>query len=157
MVFLTYLCMEESEQRRMTDIFKEECIIESVDDIEVCKNKSYYVKVRFDDAYDTSYVYLENNKEVANYIDIDMDGYSLIVLVDKETAQKIFNNEQFYVTGYITDFTTNKVHNNALNHIKDYYKDELFEGEYSSTEINEFFLNTEIMAFNTGKFYYYVL
>lgn len=94
LVFLTYLCMEESEQRRMTDIFKEECIIESVDDIEVCKNKSYYVKVRFDDAYDTSYVYLENNKEVANYIDIDMDGYSLIVLVDKETDKRysITNN-----------------------------------------------------------------
>ena len=153
--FILFWIINESAENRMVDIFKKECIIESVEDINICKNKNQYVKVRFDTAYNTTYAYFEDDRELAEYVDIDLDGYSLIALVDKDLASKILNEEQFYITGYITEF--DDVHEEALHQIKEYYKDELFKGEYTEEQIETLFLDTQIMEYSSSKITYYIL
>lgn len=154
-IFISFMVINKEEKGRMIDIFKKECVIESIDDIDICKTKNQYVKVRFDDAYNTTYAYFEGDKELAEYVDLDLEGYSLIALVNKSLADKILNQEQFYITGYLTEFVD--VHKEALNQIKNYYKDELFEGEYSQEEIEILFLNTQIMEYDSSKIMYYIL
>ena len=132
-----FACLNEDSS--VTGLLKGKCVVDSVSDVEKCKDENPYVKINFDAIYDTTYVYQLNEKTVAKYLDIDLDGKSLISLVDKNTAEKLLNNEQQYVEGKLIKFYD--VHSDALNQIKSYYSSEGIQIEFISIQFSNYDLS----------------
>lgn len=130
-----------NSDKSLENTFKDRCTVESVDDAYQCMDKNPWVRVRFDDAYETPYNYLVDGVEVAYYVDLDLEGYSLLSLIDKETATAILNKEVFYVDGKLTNLTG--THKEGIDKVIDYYKNDLFT-EYDSVMIDEMILPFEL-------------
>lgn len=129
-----FICFDTDNS--MSGLLKDKCIINSVEDIQKCKKENPYVKINFDAVYNTTYVYQLDEKIVAYYLDIDLDGKSLISLVDKEIAPKLLNGKQKYVEGKLIEFSD--VHLDALEQIKKYYASEGIEVTYIDAHFSNY-------------------
>ena len=121
-------------RKSVTESFKPVTEIHTYDELNVARYNSKYVRVYFEDAYETGYVYNYDGKTVAEYIDFDIDGYSLVGIVKKDEVKKIIDGSKKYVEGRLEKFTgENK---SAFDeYVKDYvnkYKDEYDESELKS-------------------------
>lgn len=137
----------------ISGLLKGKCVIDSVADVQKCNKENPYVKINFDAAYDTTYVYQLNERTVAYYLDIDLDGKSLISLIDKNTADKILNGEQKYIEGKLIEF--DYVHLDALEKIKKYYDSEgiqvtFIDANFSNYDIDEDYISLIILLIFTG-------
>ena len=126
-------------RKSVTESFKPVTEIHTYDELNVARYNSKYVRIYFEDAYETGYVYNYDGKTVAEYIDFDIDGYSLVGIVKKDEAKKIIDGSKKYVEGRLEKFTgENK---SAFDeYVKDYvnkYKDEygryISNGTYKTT------------------------
>lgn len=151
----------------ISGLLKGKCIIDSAADVQSCKKENPYVKINFDAVYSTTYVYQLDEKTVAYYLDIDLDGKSLISLVDKDIAEKLLNGEQKYVEGKLIDFYD--VHSDALAQIKKYYASEgievtFIDAHFSNYDIDGDYIYliillifTGFVLFNFGKGIYMII
>lgn len=69
------------------------CRIEKESDVNRCFHENPYVEVHTSKVYDAEYDYLYNKKKVARFVDVDINGYSMITLMTPEKATKLFEDE----------------------------------------------------------------
>ncbi len=91
------------KEERYQDLFKPTCSIKTIEDYERCKKENQYVTITTDQIYETDYTYQLNGKEQGVFIDIDIEGKSLIALVSKEESNKLLSGETKTITGFIDD------------------------------------------------------
>lgn len=103
------------------DILKPRCIISSISEFEECKNKNSYVTVHTNKIYSTNYVYNENNNTSAIFIDIDLEGKSLIAVIENEIGKDLLSKEgPFTIEGRLEYDENTKLSTGRNNVIEDY-------------------------------------
>lgn len=145
-----FIAMEED--RNIYDIFKGVCEVHNLQDLNHCYENNHYVRVYFDNAYSTNYGYYINNKLKAYYVDLDLEGYSLITIVKDDNAEELFqeNSDIHYIEGVITDFTETQEHHGVIDTIKHDYL-ELFGSDWNEEQIDNFILPIQIDAYKNHK------
>lgn len=155
-VLLILLCLAGfyifTVDRIYTDAFKGKCEVHSLDDLEYCYENNYYVRIYLDEVYSTNYGYYVNNTLKAYYVDIDVEGYSLITLVERDIAKELFsdNNSITYIDGVITYLDEYKDHNGVIDGIKKDYL-ENFGEEYTMEDIDSLILPIQVNSYQNPK------
>lgn len=133
-----------NEDKTITGMFTKKCSISNTSDLYQCQKQNSYVKINLTKVYSTTYVYQKHDNTVAYYLDIDLDGKSLISLVDKETAEKVLDGKQKYMEGKLIQFED--THADALLQIKAYYNQQNIEAQYLPIQFSNYDINGEAYA-----------
>lgn len=125
---------------------KETKEVNNIVELENCKEGDY-IRLKVSRAYGTDYWYEEDGKQVARFIDIEMNGKALIALVEKEEAERILQNEneEIYVEGLLQTFKDEKMVN-AYESIKQNYLED-FSGELTEEEILNLFTPLQLLCY----------
>lgn len=86
-----------------------------------------FVKVKVTKAYETEHSFQnEKGQDVAKYIDIELNGYALIAVVENSIVQDILNNEEdtVYLTGKLQNIENTNMAK-GLSKIKENYLEDL--------------------------------
>lgn len=133
----------------VVDYFKPECTITTIGDVARCQKKNKYVKVTFDTIYRTGYAYTTDNIETGLFVDIDLDGYSLIAVVPIREEKALFEGKQKTVHGTLELF-----HDDAMvdgyHKIKQKYLQD-FKDDATEEEILGMFIPYQLNAYNGQK------
>lgn len=118
-------------------IFNNPCVVESYSDIEQCTDK--YTIINYEKIYDTEIYFNVDSTEKGNFVDIDLDGYILIGLVQREEAVALFGKtEARTLTGKLEVFTGDKegIIDNVIDTYMDSFGTALTEDELRSVVID---------------------
>ncbi len=133
----------------VSDYFKPECVIDSVQDVARCQGENKYVEVNFDTIYQTNYAYTINEKETGLFVDIDLDGYSLIAVVPISYEEDLFSGDKTTVHGTLEVFQDEAMID-GYQKIQQQYLEE-FKDDATEEEILEMFLPYQLNAYNGKK------
>lgn len=138
--------------KTMTDMFKPICEVHTKEDLKKCYSNNSYVRIYLNDVYTTEYGYYKNDNLLAYYIDIDIDGYSLITIVNKDLGEKIFDDEEKVdsIDGFITLFDEEESHKGVMNSIKKNYLEQFGEN-WTKEDIDDTFVPFQIDAYKNVK------
>lgn len=109
-----------------------------------------FVKVKVTKAYETEHSFKnENGQDVAKYIDIELNGYALIAVVENNIAQNILNNEEdsIYLTGKLQNIENTNMAE-GLSKIKENYLEDLGMDMPEEDILNMF---TKLQLVNYGE------
>lgn len=155
LLILTFFCIYISiyDNRGIKDVFKVYCEVHTIADLEKCYNENYYIRIYFDNVYSTNYGYYIDEQLRAYYIDIDLEGYSLITVAKNDLAEELFNenNTITYIDGFITYLDDSEHHSGIVEKIKvDYLK--TFGDEYTKEDIDNMVLPIQVNSYQNVKF-----
>ena len=138
--------------KTMMDMFKPICEVHTKEDLKKCYSNNSYVRIYLNDVYTTEYGYYKNDNLLAYYIDIDIDGYSLITIVNKGLGEKIFDKKEKieFIDGFITLFDEEKSHKGVMNSIKKDYLEQFGE-DWTKEDIDDTFVPFQINAYKNVK------
>lgn len=109
-----------------------------------------FVKVKVTKSYETEHSFKnEKGQDVAKYIDIELNGYALIAVVENNIAQDILNNEEdtVYLTGKLQNIENTKM-SEGLTKIKENYLEDLGMDMPEEDILNMF---TKLQLVNYGE------
>lgn len=140
-----------NENNDIVNSFKSNCQVSSINDLKSCYASNRYVQINFTTAYQTEYVYEENNTAKAYYIDIDLEGYGLIAIVPKDVGDEILDGDKKFLNGYLEEFTG--VNKEAYDKIvNDYVSSSLAEDPTLNEEdIRAVYLDVQLDSYTGGK------
>lgn len=120
-ILLITLFIMQNKDQRFFDALKPRCIINSYEDIQKCKKENHYVTVNTDTVYTTNYVYEENGITTAYFVDVDIDGMSLITIVGKKEAETTLNGDRpYHINGKLEKFQDQGMIDGYYGIIEDY-------------------------------------
>ena len=111
-----------------------------------------YVNLKVSRAYETEYLYYEDDKQVGKFIDIEMNGKVLIAILDTKTAEKVLNNmdgKEQYIEGKLIKYTEENMVD-GYNKIKQNYLED-FGGELTEDEIMEMFTRLQLLNYGIKR------
>ena len=129
-------------------LYEDECIVETVDDIDKCTNK--YVKVKTSTVYDTEYLLTVDGESKGHFVDIDLDGRSLIAIVKIDKAKDLFKDGDKVITGKLEAFKKGALKDGYDEIVKKYVDD--FSEQASEEEIKSAFMPVQLNAYNASKY-----
>lgn len=87
-------------------LFKKTIPVSNIVELENCQEGDY-IQLEVANAYLTEYSYEENGKQVAKFVDIDINGKALLAVVENQFAEKIekrrfrkFDHRRCFATYY---------------------------------------------------------
>lgn len=87
-------------------LFKKTISVSNIVELENCQEGDY-IQLKVTNAYLTDYTYEKNGKQVAKFVDIDINGKALLAVVENEFAEKIekrrfrkFNDRRCFTAYY---------------------------------------------------------
>lgn len=94
---------------------------------------------------------MKTGQDVAKYIDIELNGYALVAVVENAMTQKIFNNEgeTIYLQGRLRKIENTSMQE-GLDRIKEAYLEDLGT-EMSKEEILNMFTPLQLVSFKEEK------
>jgi len=133
------------------DLFNSECIVTDESSLKACYKKSRYVKITTNQVYDAEYEYMVDGVVMGHFVDISVDGKSLIALVDNDDFQTLLRDVQATQTivGRLENFTENS-RAEAYNNIQNAYI-ERFEGPYTKEEVLSSIYPFQLNSYNASK------
>lgn len=114
-------------------LFQNRCQVSSIKTLNYCIENNPYVTIKIDNVFDTNKSFFKNNNEVAYYLDLDIDGKSLLSLIEKNNAQSLLNNNQKEITGKL-EILSSPVHQKMLAQIKKEYIAQFTENGYTTNQ-----------------------
>lgn len=146
------------KQKQLLDAFKEPCIVTSIQELENCMTKTKYITIKTNKIYTTDYVYKTNKNTEALFIDIDIEGKSLIAVVEKEKAEQLLNQQNtIEITGKLElnnntemEKGKNNIINDYLNQIETDEQKELIKSNFLPGVLNEYEMNQDIIIVITS-------
>lgn len=146
-------------EMRLLDALKPVCEINKAEDVFTCWEKNHYVTVNFEQVYTTNYAYFKGTEEVAEYLDLDLEGYSLVSLVNQNQITGLFEDKTTTaLTGKLTMFTSNDIHKDILGKIQaDYIEEFQKETDISEEQVLSSFLPYQLNQYQGSKADDYVL
>ncbi|MEG2448110.1 MAG: hypothetical protein RSB45_03535 [Bacilli bacterium] len=135
-----------NKQNNYLAVLKKECLITKKEDINVCLKTNNFVKITFSKFYSTNYIYKINNIPKAAFIDIDIQGTSIIALIDINQANHLLNTgTKQSIRGYLKGFEKQElidvrdtIINNYISQGKTEEEKELIKAHISNTNLNQY-------------------
>lgn len=127
------------------------CQVYNESDLNRCWKENPYVEIHTTKVYDAEYDYLHNQKKVARFVDIDINGNSMIGLMEPTHATKLFNDqsEKVVVKGKLEKFEKGAKFK-GYNAIKESYV-KLFKEEASREEVMNSFTLLQLNQYQGSK------
>ena len=142
------------------DVFKGVCEVHNIDDLRKCYETNHHVRIYFDDMYYTNYGLYEDDVLHSYYIDLDIEGYSLIALIKKSEVEALDNGKK-YVDGEFSLFENDPENSKILEQIKLDYVEIFSEDtgeEYDLEDIETIIIPFQLDAYhNFEKGSYFVI
>lgn len=130
------------------NLFQENCIVETEEDIKKCEGKYATVKVK--KVYDTEYEFQVNGEASGRFIDLDFDGKSLIAIVKKDQVKDLFQGEEEKVIEGKLEAFTNKGMKKGYEEIVNSYVKKF--GENATEEgIKSAVFSVQLNAYHNSK------
>lgn len=156
-LFLVFFLINIRE-KKLLDIFKEPCIVTSTQELQNCVTKNKYLTIKTNKIYTTDYIYKTTNSTEALFIDIDIEGKSLIAVVEKKKAENLLNQQKdIQITGKLElnnnsemEKGKNNIINDYLNQVETEEQKELIKSNFLPGILNEYEMNQEIIIVITS-------
>lgn len=148
-IFLYFIIIDD---KTIIDMFKPICEVHTKEDLKNCYSDNSYVRIYLNDVYTTEYGYYKNDHLLAYYIDIDIDGYSLITIVNKNLGENILNEKEKinYIDGFITQFDQEDSHKGVMDSIKKDYLEQFGEN-WTKEDVDNTFIPFQVNAYKNQK------
>lgn len=132
------------------------CQVYNESDLNRCWKENPYVEVHTQKVYDGEYDYLDQKKEVAHFIDVDINGYSMISLIEFDLAQRLLEDESqnIVIKGKLEKFE-NGLLGQVYNKIRENYIKK-FQEEVPKEEIMNNFTLVQLNQYQGSKISMYI-
>lgn len=149
-IITLFIAVMITNDKEVSNLFKGNCEVHNIEDLKYCYNENQYVRVYYDELYTTDYGYYIDDVLQAYYLDLDLEGYSLLAVVDKSTGDNLIDNKKNYLDAVITYFGEHEEHNQALAAIKKDYLESFGEG-YTEEDIENLIVPFQLNAYDNIK------
>lgn len=149
-IMLVLLTITLSKQN-LKNLFVKEKLVNNIVDFNEC-TQGDFVKVKVTKAYETQHnLQNEQGKDVAKYIDVELNGYALIAIVENSIAQEVLKDEEkeIYITGKLQNLENTDM-SEGLTKIKENYLEDLGK-DMSEEEILNIFTKLQLVNYGEEK------
>lgn len=152
LIFLTAMFAYAFRNLNPQILFQNRCQVSSIKTLNYCIENNPYVAIKIDNVFDTNKSFFKNNKEVAYYLDLDIEGKSLLSLIEKNNAQSLLNNNQKEITGKL-EILSSPVHQKMLAQIKKEYIAQFAENGYTTNQSLQSILTINLINYQDDYLY----
>lgn len=123
------------------------CKVYDENDLNRCFKENPYVEVHTKKIYDTNYNYIHNKEIAARFVDVEINGYWMITLMNSSKAQKLIASEKddIVIKGKLEKFDTgaklkgyNAIKESYVNLLKDAATREEVMSNFTLVQLNEY-------------------